>query len=71
MRRHIQAVNVEAALWLSQALTSATIEHGFGRIIFITSNTVWRPPAVAFLASDAAAAITGQTLCADGGPVFA
>jgi 3-oxoacyl-[acyl-carrier protein] reductase len=26
---------------------------------------------VAFLASDAAAAITGQTLCADGGSVFA
>ena len=26
---------------------------------------------VAFLASDAAAAIAGQTLCADGGSVFA
>jgi 3-oxoacyl-[acyl-carrier protein] reductase len=26
---------------------------------------------VAFLASDGAAAITGQTLCADGGSVFA
>jgi NAD(P)-dependent dehydrogenase (short-subunit alcohol dehydrogenase family) len=25
---------------------------------------------VAFLASDAAAAVTGQTLCADGGSVF-
>lgn len=143
--RHVQAVNVEAALWLCQALTPAMIERGFGRIIFITSNTVWRPPAddflpyvaskatlvgiartlakplgahgitvncvapgltrtrfteadlpeeafedvlvrqalprslvpddvaglVAFLASDAAAAITGQTLCADGGSVFA
>lgn len=143
--RHVQAVNVEAALWLSQALTPAMIERRFGRIIFITSNTVWRPPAddflpyvaskatlvgiartlarplgahgitvncvapgltrtpftesdlpeeafqevlarqslprslmpddvaglVAFLTSDAAAAITGQTLCADGGSVFA
>jgi 3-oxoacyl-[acyl-carrier protein] reductase len=143
--RHVQAVNVEAALWLCQALTPAMIERGFGRIIFITSNTVWRPPAddflpyvaskatlvgiartlakplgvhgitvncvapgltrtrfteadlpeevfedvlvrqalprslipddvaglVAFLASDAAEAITGQTLCADGGSVFA
>jgi NAD(P)-dependent dehydrogenase (short-subunit alcohol dehydrogenase family) len=143
--RHVQAVNVEAALWLCQALTPAMIERGFGRIIFITSNTVWRPPAddflpyvaskstlvgiartlakplgahgitvncvapgltrtpfteadlpeqafeevrarqalprslmpddvaglVAFLASDAAAAITGQTLCTDGGSVFA
>ncbi len=143
--RHVQAVNVEAALWLCQALTPAMIERGFGRIVFITSNTVWRPPAedflpyvaskatlvgmartlakplgangitvncvapgltrtpfteadlpagafeevlarqalprsllpddvaglVAFLASDAAVAITGQTLCADGGSVFA
>jgi len=143
--RHVQAVNVESALWLCQALTPAMIERGFGRIIFITSNTVWRPPAedflpyvaskatlvgvaralakplgahgvtvncvapgltrtpftegdlpeeafeevlsrqslarslvpgdvagvVAFLVSDAAAAITGQTLCCDGGSVFA
>lgn len=142
--RHVQAVNVEAALWLCQALTPAMIERGFGRIVFITSNTVWRPPAadflpyvvskaalvgiarslarplgahgitvncvapgltrtpftegdlpaeafaevlarqalprtlmpddaaavVAFLASDAAATVTGQTLCADGGSVF-
>jgi NAD(P)-dependent dehydrogenase (short-subunit alcohol dehydrogenase family) len=142
--RRVQAVNVEAALWLCQELTPAMSERGFGRIIFITSNTVWRPPAadflpyvaskatlvgvartlakplgasgitvncvapgltrtpfaeadlpgevfeevlsrqaltrslvpedtagvVAFLASDAAAAITGQTLCADGGSVF-
>ena len=91
----MQSVNVEAALWLCQVLTPAMIARGFGRIIFITSNTVWRPPAadflpyvaskalprslvpddvaglVAFLASDAAAAITGQTLCADGGSVFA
>lgn len=143
--RHVQAVNVESALWLCQALTPAMIERGFGRIIFITSNTVRRPPAgdflpyvaskatlvgiartlakplgangitvncvapgltrtpfteadlpaeafeevlvrqalprslapddvagvVAFLASEAAGAITGQTLCADGGSVFA
>jgi 3-oxoacyl-[acyl-carrier protein] reductase len=142
--RRVQAVNVEAALWLCQELTPAMSERGFGRVIFITSNTVWRPPAadflpyvaskatlvgvartlakplgasgitvncvapgltrtpfaeadlpgqafeevlsrqslprslvpedtagvVAFLASDAAAAVTGQTLCADGGSVF-
>jgi 3-oxoacyl-[acyl-carrier protein] reductase len=142
--RHVQAVNVESALWLAQALTPAMIERGFGRIVFITSNTVWRPPGadflpyvaskatlvgiartlakplgahgitvncvapgltrtpfteadlpseafeevlahqalprtlvpddvagvVAFLASDAAGAITGQTLCADGGSVY-
>jgi pyridoxal 4-dehydrogenase len=143
--RHVQAVNVESALWLCQGLTPSMTERGFGRIIFITSNTVWRPPAddflpyvaskatlvgiaralakplgasgitvncvapgltrtpfteadlpdqafeqvlarqalprslvpddvagvVAFLASEAAGAITGQTLCADGGSVFA
>ncbi len=142
--RHVQAVNVESALWLCQALAPAMTERGFGRIIFITSNTVWRPPAgdflpyvaskatlmgiartlakplgasgitvncvapgltrtafteadlpaeafeevlvrqalprslvpddvagvVAFLASDAAGAVTGQTLCADGGSAF-
>jgi 3-oxoacyl-[acyl-carrier protein] reductase len=141
--RRVQAVNVESALWLCQALTPAMIERGFGRV-FITSNTEWRPPAddflpyvaskatligvartlakplgahgitvncvapgltrtpfteadlpeqafeevparqalprslvpddvaglVAFLASDAAAAITGQTLCTDGGSVL-
>ncbi len=47
--RRVQAVNVESALWLCQALTPAMIERGFGRIIFITSNTVWRPPAADFL----------------------
>lgn len=140
----VQAVNVESALWLCQELTPAMIERGFGRIVFITSNTVWRPPGpdflpyvaskatlvgiarslakplgahgitvncvapgltrtpfteadlpdeafeevlarqalprslmpddtagvVAFLCSEAAGAVTGQTLCADGGSVF-
>jgi NAD(P)-dependent dehydrogenase (short-subunit alcohol dehydrogenase family) len=142
--RHVQAVNVESALWLCQALTPAMIERRFGRIVFITSNTVWRPPGpdflpyvaskatlvgiarslakplgahgitvncvapgltrtpfteadlpdeafeevlvrqavprslrpddtaavVAFLATDGAATVTGQTLCADGGSVL-
>jgi NAD(P)-dependent dehydrogenase (short-subunit alcohol dehydrogenase family) len=142
--RRVQAVNVESALWLCQELTPAMVERGFGRIVFITSNTVWRPPGpdflpyvaskatlvgiarslakplgahgitvncvapgltrtpfteadlpaeafeevlvrqalprslapddtaavVVFLASDGAVAITGQTLCADGGSVF-
>jgi NAD(P)-dependent dehydrogenase (short-subunit alcohol dehydrogenase family) len=35
--RRVQAVNVEAALWLCQELTPAMIERGFGRIVFITS----------------------------------
>jgi NAD(P)-dependent dehydrogenase (short-subunit alcohol dehydrogenase family) len=47
--RHVQSVNVEAALWLCQALTPGMAERGFGRIILIASNTVWRPPAPDFL----------------------
>ena len=142
--RHVQAVNVESALWLTQALTPGMATAGFGRIVFVVSDTIWDPPAddllpyiaskaalvgvarslarslgaagitvncvapgltrtpaalagtpagafdevrarqaidrtltpedvagaVAFLASDAAGAITGQTLCADGGLVL-
>lgn len=142
--RNDMAVNVEAALWLCQELTPGMIERGFGRIVMITSDTVYNAPAphllpyiatkaalegvartlartlgpsgitvncvapgltrtasaesgtppegweavraqqavprtmvpddvagaVAFLASDAAAAMTGQTLCPDGGLVF-
>ena len=142
--RHVQAVNVESALLLAQAFVPGMAERGFGRIVFIASNTVWSPPAgdmlpyvtskgaliglartlavghgrdgiavtcvapgltdtpaarsrepdahydevrsrqalprttvpgdvaatVAFLASDAAAALTGQTLCVDGGLVL-
>jgi len=142
--RRVQAVNVESALWLAQAVTPGMAERGFGRIVFVVSDTVWDPPAgdllayvaskaaligiartlarslgrdgitvncvapgltptpaavagippeafaavrarqaigrdlapgdvaaaVAFLVSDAAGAITGQTLCADGGLVL-
>ena len=142
--RRVQAVNVEAVLLLAQAFTPGMAERGFGRLVFITSNTALRPPrpdllpyiaskaalegivrtlalelgpdgitvnavapgltrtpsaeagippeafeavraqqaiprtlepgdiagAVAFLASDRAAAITGQTICVDGGFVF-
>jgi NAD(P)-dependent dehydrogenase (short-subunit alcohol dehydrogenase family) len=42
--RHVFAVNVESALWLTQAFSPGMAERGFGRIIFVTSDTVWEPP---------------------------
>src|SRR5580704_12207658 len=113
--RRVQAVNVESAVWLAQALAPGMAERGFGRIVFVVSDTIWDPPAgdllayvaskaalvgvagtppeafaavrarqaigrdlepgdiaaaVAFLVSDPAGAITGQTLCADGGLIL-
>jgi NAD(P)-dependent dehydrogenase (short-subunit alcohol dehydrogenase family) len=142
--RRVQAVNVESALLLAQAFVPGMAARGFGRIIFVVSDTVWAPPAgdmlpyvtskgalvalartlavghgadgiavtcvapgltatptaqrdllasafdrvrerqalpralvpddvaatVTFLASDAAAALTGQTLCTDGGLIL-
>lgn len=142
--RHVLSVNVESPLWLAQAFTPGMAERGFGRIVFVISDTFWKPPtpvvlpyvaskgalvgimrtlavalgsdgiavaavapgltdtpgsrtintdeefdavvsdqalkrrltpadtaaAVAFLASDGAAAMTGQILCADGGLVL-
>jgi NAD(P)-dependent dehydrogenase (short-subunit alcohol dehydrogenase family) len=142
--RRVQAVNVESALLLTQAFAPGMAARGFGRIIFVVSDTIWSPPAgdmlpyvtskgalvalartlavglgrdgiavscvapgltdtpaaragqpaaafdgvrsrqalprtlvpqdvaatVAFLATDAAAALTGQTLCVDGGLIL-
>jgi 3-oxoacyl-[acyl-carrier protein] reductase len=48
--RHVQAVNVESALWLVQAFIPGMTERRFGRIIFVTSDTFWAPPAPALLA---------------------
>ena len=48
--RHVQAVNVESALWLTQAVTPGMTERHFGRIVFITSDTFWAPPPPALLA---------------------
>ena len=71
--RHVQAVNVESALWLVQAFTPGMAERRFGRIVFITSDTFWAPPAPALLAYvDSKGALLGVmrtlavTLGADG-----
>jgi NAD(P)-dependent dehydrogenase (short-subunit alcohol dehydrogenase family) len=51
--RQVQAVNVESALLLTQA---------FGRVVFIVSNTFWRPPGAHMLAYAAPkGALTGIT----------
>jgi NAD(P)-dependent dehydrogenase (short-subunit alcohol dehydrogenase family) len=42
--RHVQSVNVESVLWMSQAFTPGMAQRGFGRLILITSDTVWMPP---------------------------
>jgi pyridoxal 4-dehydrogenase len=55
--RRVQAVNVEAALWLCQELTPQMAARGFGRVIMVVSDTVWDPPAddlLAYVASKAA-----------------
>lgn len=48
--RYTQAVNVEALLWLAQALAPGMAERGFGRIVAISSDTVWAPPPAPLLA---------------------
>ena len=47
--RQVQAVNVESALLLAQAFAPGMRERGFGRVIFIVSNTFWRPPGIHML----------------------
>jgi NAD(P)-dependent dehydrogenase (short-subunit alcohol dehydrogenase family) len=48
--RHVQSVNVESALWLTQAFVPGMTERRFGRIVFILSDTFWAPPVPALLA---------------------
>src|SRR5258707_11628671 len=48
--RRVQAVNVESALLLTQAFAPGMRERGFGRVIFIVSNTFARPPGAHMLA---------------------
>jgi 3-oxoacyl-[acyl-carrier protein] reductase len=48
--RQVQTVNVESALLLTQAFAPGMRDRGFGRVIFIVSNTFWRPPGAHMLA---------------------
>ena len=41
--RRVQAVNVESALLLAQAFVPGMAARGFGRIIFVVSDTIWAP----------------------------
>jgi NAD(P)-dependent dehydrogenase (short-subunit alcohol dehydrogenase family) len=60
--RRVQAVNVEAAFQLSAAFVPGMAERGFGRIINVASNTVWKPPGAGFVAYVASkGAIVGFT----------
>ncbi len=63
--RRVQAVNVESAVWLAQAVAPGMAERGFGRIVFVVSDTIWDPPAgdlLAYVASKAALVGVARTL---------
>jgi NAD(P)-dependent dehydrogenase (short-subunit alcohol dehydrogenase family) len=47
--RRVQAVNVESALLHAQAFVPGMAARGFGRIIFVVSDTIWAPPAADLL----------------------
>ncbi len=69
--RHVQAVNVESALWLCQALAPSMAERSFGRIVFVVSDTVWSPPApdlLAYVASKSALIGVARSLARELGP---
>jgi NAD(P)-dependent dehydrogenase (short-subunit alcohol dehydrogenase family) len=48
--RQVQTVNVESALLLTQVFVPGMRDRGFGRVIFIVSNSYWRPPGAHMLA---------------------
>ena len=63
--RRVQAVNVESAVWLAQAMAPGMAGRGFGRIVFVVSDTIWDPPAgdlLAYVASKAALVGLARTL---------
>ena len=63
--RAVQVVNVESALLLTQAFAPGMRARRFGRVIFIVSNTFWRPPGahmLAYVASKGALIAMTRTL---------
>lgn len=65
--RQVQAVNVESALLLTQAFVPGMRDRGFGRVIFIVSNSYWRPPGshmLAYIASKGALIGMARSLAA-------
>jgi NAD(P)-dependent dehydrogenase (short-subunit alcohol dehydrogenase family) len=69
--RRVQAVNVESALLLTRAFVPGMREQRFGRVIFIASNTFWRPPGdhmLAYIASKGALIGMARTLAVGLGP---
>lgn len=66
--RSVQAVNVESVLLLTQAFAPGMRDRGFGRVIFIVSNTFWRPPGghmLAYIASKGALLGMTRTLAVE------
>ena len=69
--RHIQTVNVESALLLTQAFVPGMRDRAFGRVIFIVSNTFWSPPdgnMLPYVASKGALIGMARTLAVGLGP---
>jgi len=69
--RRVQAVNVESALLLAQAFVPGMAARGFGRIIFVVSETVWAPPAadlLPYVSSKGALVALGRALAVAHGP---
>jgi len=69
--RRVQAVNVESALLLAQAFVPGMAARGFGRIIFVVSDTVWAPPAadlLPYVSSKGALVALGRALAVAHGP---
>jgi 3-oxoacyl-[acyl-carrier protein] reductase len=63
--RRVQAVNVESGLVLAKQFAPGMAARGFGRIVFVVSDTVYAPPTpdlLAYVASKAALVAITRTL---------